>query len=449
MIRSWKRGPQLRRAWRAGVPALILAGMTACGLLDVTDPTLVQDGDIANAAGANARRQGVMDQVNQNWGYLVREVGLFTDERTRDFDPFSVQLDREYYLDLRDGDQYERVQASGTDLHLGFLDETITKSSIAIPAVRAYTPDSLRGDFLAQLYALRGFAIVQMAEDLCPGFPINDVKDNLPVYSEPYTTDDALAYGIAEADSALAHGQDSTDFLSLARVVKGRALLDLGQYAEAAATVAEVPTFFSYATTNDLASNSLFEDNWPYEGYSRVAVSDVEGGVGLPFVSAQDPRVPTVFRLTRVSDSGDSLFDQLKYPAYNTPVVLAGGIEARLIEAEAALAVGSPAWLTTLNMLRTTAITPAMDTISNVPSTPEAEVDLLYRERAFWLYLTGRRLGDVRRLIHNYGRAPETVLPTGAYPVGGLTFRSSTSIPFVLANAQLTNPHITAGCTAR
>ena len=427
----------------------LVCAVTACsGLLDVTDPTQVQDGSIANAAGANARRLSVMDRVNSWYGGLVRDIALFTDERTLDVVFPTKGRPTTLYLDAREGDQYEAYWGRDADVHLGRLDEIVTASAIAIPGVRAYTPDSLRGDFLAQLFALRGFAVVQMAEDVCPGFPINDVQDNLPVYSQPYTTDEALTYGVAQLDSALVHGRDSTRFLDLARIVKGRALLDLGEYAAAAAAVTAVPTTFTYAT-DQVSNGSVYVDPFFWEFGNPEAVGDSEGGTGLPFASAQDPRVPTVYKQTRHNDPTDSLYDQLKYAAFDTPVQMASGVEARLIEAEAALSTGDPRWLTILNDLRTTAIVPAMSTIDTMPANPAAQVDLLYRERAFWLYLTGRRLGDVRRLVRNYGRNPETVLPTGTYPSLGLSYGSATSIPFTLANQQLANPYITTGCTTK
>jgi hypothetical protein len=82
-----------------------------------------------------------------------------------------------------------------------------------------------------------------------------------------------------------------------------------------------------------------------------------------------------------------------------------------------------------------------------LPATAAEQVDLLYRERAFWLYLTGRRLGDLRRLIRNYGRSAETVFPTGAYRFGG-TYGRATAIPFTVSIQRQYNAKITAGCTA-
>ena len=42
-------------------------------------------------------------------------------------------------------------------------------------------------------------------------------------------------------------------------------------------------------------------------------------------------------------------------------------------------------------------------------------VGLLFRERAYWLWLTAHRLGDLRRLVRQYGRAADAVFPSGVY----------------------------------
>jgi len=99
----------------------------------------------------------------------------------------------------------------------------------------------------------------------------------------------------------------------------------------------------------------------------------------------------------------------------DSAVVLASGAEARLIEAEAQLQAGDVAgWLGTLNALRATAVSPALPALSD-PGSDAARVDLLFRERAAWLYLTGHRQGDLRRLIRHYGRSQGDVYPTGPY----------------------------------
>ena len=72
-------------------------------------------------------------------------------------------------------------------------------------------------------------------------------------------------------------------------------------------------------------------------------------------------------------------------------------------------------------------------------------VDLLFRERAFWLFDRGTRLEDLRRLIRQYGRNAESVFPTGTFPKGG-TY--GTDVNFPVTQAEQNNPNFTA-CTAR
>jgi hypothetical protein len=97
-------------------------------------------------------------------------------------------------------------------------------------------------------------------------------------------------------------------------------------------------------------------------------------------------------------------------------VVAADGIEARLIEAEAALQTPDlPGMTTILNDLRATQ---GLDPLA-VPGSQAEGVDLLFSERAFWMFATGHRLGDMRRLIRQYGRTAETVFPSGVYLKGG------------------------------
>jgi len=444
------------RLVRGVCAAIVVLIAIAChGLLDVSDPTLVQDKNIANADGANSRRLDVFVNFASAAFQTAQDVGVFTDERIADL-PVTWS-DPNYYLDRRDSQGYENMFGGGgnyDDPHLGVLDDIVYRSSLAIPQVRTFTPDSLKGDYLAELYAFRGYVILQMAEDICPGFPINDVKDNVPIFSDAYTTDSAIKYAVTQIDTVLAQAHDSTGLLNFARVMKGRALLGLGQYAQAAVAVAAVPTNFSYTTIPTLFGGGLNPFPQPYiwdpsDLYEiRLAVGDTEGTNGLPFVSAYDPRVPTVYRLTRYNNPADSLYDQTKYTQDTDPMVLASGIEARLIEAEAALNTNDPSWFATLNSLRATMISPAMDPIPVMPSTTAAQVDLLYRERAFWLYLTGRRLGDLRRLIRNYGRNPETVFPTGPYSSRGGNYGTATAIPFVQTTEGFYNPRIT-GCTTR
>jgi hypothetical protein len=132
-----------------------------------------------------------------------------------------------------------------------------------------------------------------------------------------------------------------------------------------------------------------------------------------------------------------------KFTSVASPVVLASGIEARLIEAEALLKQNNPSGaLSKLNELRTT--TPGLAPLG-LPSTPAAQVDLLFRERAFWMFATGHRQGDLRRLVRQYGRDKESVFPTGLYR-NGLAYGSA--VAFAPAPQEQNNPN-SKGCLNR
>jgi hypothetical protein len=72
-----------------------------------------------------------------------------------------------------------------------------------------------------------------------------------------------------------------------------------------------------------------------------------------------------------------------------------------------------------------------------------AQVDQLFKERAYWLWLTGHRLGDMRRLVGQYGRDAETVYPSGQYHKGGDSY--GTDIRFPIPLDEQNNPNY-AGC---
>jgi hypothetical protein len=67
---------------------------------------------------------------------------------------------------------------------------------------------------------------------------------------------------------------------------------------------------------------------------------------------------------------------------------------------------------------------------------------MLFRERAFWLYATGHRLSDMRRLIRQYGRRASE----GQYFKGG-TYGDDVNFP--IPQTELNNPLASEGCIDR
>jgi hypothetical protein len=239
-------------------------------------------------------------------------------------------------------------------------------------------------------------------------------------YTAGLPTNELFERAIALFDTAYSYGKDSVPIATLARVGKGRALLALGRYADAAAAVTDVANDAKY--TLEFSSLTGGEKFWVDEfigaaqGMNGYRVFSPEGMNGIKWAADypinQDPRVP-------LSQISDSLFAnpvrEKKYVVPSLHLILANGIQARMIEAEAQLQPANAPqgpWLATLNAARATVgLGPLTD-----PGTAAERVDLLFRERGFWFYLNGQRLGDWRRLVRNYGRLKEKVYTMGPHP---------------------------------
>ncbi|MFL5495669.1 MAG: RagB/SusD family nutrient uptake outer membrane protein, partial [Gemmatimonadales bacterium] len=304
------------------------------------------------------------------------------------------------------------------------------------------TPD------VAEMQSIAGFTYLYFGEDFCSGVPFSKVRGDTLTFGQPETTTEIFTTALAKFDSALAQpglANDDGSITNLALVGRARALLDLAQYTEAADAVAAVPTDFAYLTEHADSPLKLQNAIWSYTNSGLWSVSDLEGEVGLPYRSANDPRVP-------YTDTGDVGLDLItaqfnldKYPGASAPVPVADGIEARLIEAEAQLQASNRSGMTAiLNDLRQTAISPALPNLST-PGTQDAAIDQLFSERGFWLYATGHRLGDMRRLIRVYGRDSESVFPTGAYHKNG-TYGPDVNLPIPIEELNNSNSH---GCIDR
>jgi hypothetical protein len=141
----------------------------------------------------------------------------------------------------------------------------------------------------------------------------------------------------------------------------------------------------------------------------------------------------------------------VKFGNPSTFVPLATGVEARLVEAEAALQRGQVGqWAAALNLLRANAPTTylalaspmtALSADSTTAASPTERVDVMFRERAFWLFGTGTRVGDMRRLSRQYRRNQDTVFPVGPYAGGGVqgTPTYGTDVSLTLPTAQSGN----------
>ena len=141
-------------------------------------------------------------------------------------------------------------------------------------------------------------------------------------------------------------------------------------------------------------------------------------------------------------DLTQPIYVQRLWTTNASPVTIVSGVEARMIEAEAQIKAGqAAAAIATLNAARTTVagLTPLTD-----PGTDAARVDLVFRERAFWMFSTGHRTGDLRRLVRQYARPASSVFPTGNWHKGG-TYGPDVTVP--IPQAEQNNPNLPSGAS--
>jgi hypothetical protein len=421
--------------------AVVGPGVTACrpsDILSVGPPAgVTAAAGLANQTGAEAVYAGAKFRLfyavaGDYTSGVLTWTDLLTDEFT--FSGFSTYQVSDAGVDARESG-YGRGYAEPGDQAWTNLLYARSLILIAVPGLELYEPASGQSK-VGEAYALAGYAELFLAEDYCAGTPLDQMIPGGGVqYGVPLTTDSLVGVAAGHFDSALAHANGDPTIVGLASMGLGRALLDRGQYAAAASAVAAVPLGFVY--NSELAPSwgavgvyelnmYAYADLYPYGNYRFFSVADVEGENGLNYRSALDPRL--TFDSSLTTPDGELWYLPTKFEGNFGYLPLATGVEAALIQAEAALQNGDPtAWSGALNTLRTSApstylaLATPMDTLSSDSTTGASaaeQVSVLFRERAFWLFGTGTRLGDLRRLIRQYGRDQTTVFPTGPYANG-------------------------------
>ena len=424
---------------RAAAIATIVVGLAACStetLVDLQNPDLITGPVVRDSANADQLYNGVLFEfgravsgaaaTNDNPG-IFGISGLMSDEMW-----YSSTFTTEQDIDARNitdvsngtlGTVFQRIHRARNLADRAFGQfNAINEGSTA----RA-----------AQVANLAGYTFLFLAENFCSGVPASSTSlTGEVVFGSPLTTQQMLDSAMARFNSALTIAGTAGDATqqNLARVGLGRALLDAGNFAGAAAAVAAVPTNFVYNVQYSQSATGQNNGIWQnINSERRSSAASGEGINGLVFfnrgsasttTNTIDPRV-SVDSIGNGIGTAFPLYNQHKYNTRGAPIPLATGTEARLIEAEAALNLGASAtYLTTLNSLRTAA---GMGTLAD-PGTPAGRVDQFFAERAKWLWLTGHRLSDLRRLVRQYGRSANSVFPTGQ-TINGSPYGNDVNLP--------------------
>jgi hypothetical protein len=431
-------------------------------LLAPQNPGLVDPSAVGSPTAALALRVGALGRYKQvQQGESIWQYGgtLADEFKNADFSSDRINADQRFT------DAAVQWNYNGVTQSRGFVRD-------AIKAMKQFNPDST--GLIGELYMELAFFEMTLADNYCNGIPLGHTEDGVSVNGAPVTILQVYDSASNHLDTALTFSSKATDAGSVfinraARVWKARVLIakDKANAAQAAALVASVPTTFVYDMTFSSVSGS--NGMWTLNNsVARIGVADSFDIIGgqvsviknaLPFVSANDPRVPVA--------NGDLLTpkvppeDGVTRPFYLSqlykgqfdPLVLASGVDARLYEAEAKLQANDIAgMMTILNNLRTSTprpvigvtTIPAMPTLATPANATDA-TSLLFREKAFWTFGRGQRLPDLRRLVRQYGRADDQVFPTGNYFKGG---KYGTDENFPVPSSEQVNPLFT-GCLDR
>lgn len=426
--------------------------MTACtsDLLTVEDPDIINPSNVQSQAGADAVRLGALARLNAatSGGEMFLLGGLFADE----------WINGDSFIARQEIDQRVITPQNNflTDANRA-LHRARLASEQAVQLLTQYNP-SAPGWQAAEMHFVQAYVVNLLAEHFCSGLVFSTVVEGREQYGSPITTTAAFERALGHANDGLAAvtGTTAADLRvrHALQVTRGRVLMNLNRPADAAAAVAGVPTSSRYQMLHSQTTQS--NQIWLLNNNARrYSVGNNEGGNGLNFATAGDPRVPVCVGGTtacaavggtnaRRDDLGQPYHVQMIWPTRESPVTIVGGVEARLIEAEAQLRAGNAVGaLTTLNALRAATGAGSGGVAGLAPltdaGTADARINQLFRERAFWLFGRGHRVGDLRRLIRQYNRPANTVFPTGAWHKSG-NYGSDVTIPVPLAEQN--NPNV-------
>ncbi|MGE5803540.1 MAG: hypothetical protein ACM358_14930, partial [Gemmatimonadota bacterium] len=421
----------LRHGGRVLVAGIVLTALwtlaAACHITDVSNPDIVPTGGLDDPLALPTIRAGAIGDfglaytgsgASGSGGTVEGQVlasGLLGDE----------WVNTETFPDRVQADARQTDPASGTFTTIFRNLARSHLSALRSAAKFAELSDTIRNTGMSEMLSLAAYTRLFFAENYCSGVPLSYPNaDGTVAYGAQNTTAQMLDSALLVFNHALAAAlqlNDSTagkvNFVRLARIGKARTLLAMGRIADADTVVsaANVPTTFSYTVLHDL--NTTRQQNGVFSGirkFERYGVASREGGVGIPWrdTTQLDPRTPFTrtgnpARTNVGFDNVTPQYDQLRYVDEKASITLATGLEARLINAEAALQRGDTVgYLGLLNALRAAPPSYILAGVqwTQAPSTPPnpiapmaplatptsdtAAVSQLFNERARWLWAT-------------------------------------------------------------
>jgi hypothetical protein len=367
---------------------------------NINDPTLaavlarsvVSDLECAynNYSGGNSTQSDEFESSNgnvpgRNWG--ERTIGADED------DYVLGACDLTSYFGMHTTMQVARLQAETIGAQLnGWTD--------------AQVPN--RANLLATVMTYNGFPYLFMGETFCQ--VAFDQAGSAHTALNPQvaltTAEEKFTAAVAQAQAA-----GNTDMLNLALIGLARAKLDLAtgrpgdpttkggftgagsaKFAEAASTAAQVPVDYVKLADRGTESPRRYNKVWFFmtsNGYFVISAALRPGGADF------DPRMLVFDTGHGAFNPGTESWQTSKYAALNSPLELATGVEARLIQAEGLAQSGNVAQA--MDLINAGRADAGLSPITGVTTVDEALPVIMHERQAVLAFRGGNRLADLLR----------------------------------------------------
>lgn len=426
---------RLRAAARGTLSVALLGLATGCSnLLVVDNPAAITDPDLNNPELITILANSVLGDFQRSYDDWVYFSAILTDEAVtgHNFETWKVV------------DQRILQNDNGTmNGNYNSIHSARALADTTAGRLRTLLPTAGQDLRMAQVLALGGYSYIFAGEFLCES-PLN-------VGSQLYSSSELTAFALPRLQEALtvaqaalgagASASASNQWINLARVGLGRAHLQLGNRAEAAAAVAQVPADFVFWMNYSLTGQGGSGTN-TFNGATTGANRNL--GVDASFRFLNDPRVRHTATSQRGHNNLTDLWTPFQSPAFSgwepgstagylqdTRIRLASGVEAGYILAEAQ--GPTAATLAFVNSRR------AVGNQDPVDLSGDALMAELRDQRRRDLYFNGHRLGDLRRYK---AQGVGDFFPSGPHPNASWgDYQSGECIPLPLTE-RIGNPNL-------
>lgn len=387
----------------------LIAATSGCNeLLTVSNPGALQEEQLTNPALEQFIVNGAIGEFQYAYGVYALYSGILSDESFTDHTQVGI---REFSLhnfnDLNGTNEsvfetLSRARASADDAtsRLKVILGAGAGTSLNVARTLAY------GGYA---YTLLGEGFCEAPINLSAGLPSAELlKRAVQHFDSAVTVATASQSGATAANVAAA-----ADIIAMARVGAARASLKMGDVAKARSYASLVPATYeklAYYSANSVRENDIMN--------AGIRTSGAWMSMAPAFQGLNDPRAPQS-PAARLGLNSNPIWIPLRPSQYSgwvatgTPQTIditsnirfASALEARYIETE--VDGNNAAMLIFVNARR------AAGGKAPVTLAGPALLAEFRAQRAIDFYLTGQRLGDLRR----YAAAGTDLFPTGKYPV--------------------------------